>query len=111
MNIQCLLYADDLVVFAESKKGLQECLDPLNLYCHKWALQVNVSKTKCMVINRTEEVNASFGTTILDSVPSFKYLGIEFSDTGDVNVTMKDLSKRALKAYFSLVRSLRQAPI
>ena len=39
-----LLYADDITVFAESPKGLQNGLDILKEYCSKWKLRVNIEK-------------------------------------------------------------------
>jgi hypothetical protein len=103
------MYADDIVIFSESKDGLQQSLNKLNQYCQKWALQVNASKTKAMVINGKEKgAQFSFGADNIEVVSAFKYLGIEFSDNGDMKVAKKDLSKRALKAYFSLTRSLDQ---
>jgi hypothetical protein len=31
-RLNCLLYADDLILLSESEKGLQSCLDSLNSY-------------------------------------------------------------------------------
>ena len=46
--ISIILFADDLVIFSESRIGLQNGLDHLSYYCSKWGLTVNVSKTKCV---------------------------------------------------------------
>jgi hypothetical protein len=35
-QLNCLLYADDLVLLSESEKGLQSCLAQLNSYCSRW---------------------------------------------------------------------------
>ena len=59
MNI--LLYADDLVLMAESKEGLQSQIDTLQDYCQKWKLKINTNKTKTMVFNRGNKIiNANF---------------------------------------------------
>jgi hypothetical protein len=34
-RLNCLLYADDLILLSESEKGLQSCLDSLNSYCNR----------------------------------------------------------------------------
>ena len=47
-----MLYADDIVIFAEDQAGLQEGLDVLFIYCKKWKLKVNVDKTKIMLFRR-----------------------------------------------------------
>jgi hypothetical protein len=44
-----LMYADDTVLMAESKEGLQNILDRLHTYCVKWDIEVNVAKTKIVV--------------------------------------------------------------
>ena len=44
-----LLYADDIVIFANSAEELPQSLDVLLNYCYRWKLTVNVSKTKVMV--------------------------------------------------------------
>ena len=49
-----LLYADDLVILSESPKGLQNCINSLNNYCENSKLNINIKKTKVMVISKTE---------------------------------------------------------
>ena len=48
-KIFILLFADDLVMFAESKIELQRLLNKLYAYCTKWNLKVNIDKTKVIV--------------------------------------------------------------
>ena len=70
--LNCLLYADDLVLFSTSAKGLQTRLDKLQKYCKDWCLKVNPNKTKVLVFNKDEN-------KILDCVVNYKYLGLHFS--------------------------------
>ena len=42
----CLLYADDLVLLAESEEGLQRLLDVVNTWCNTWGMRVNSNKSK-----------------------------------------------------------------
>ena len=37
-RINCLLYADDLVILSESASGLQNCLDAVGNFCSTWGL-------------------------------------------------------------------------
>ena len=53
-KISCLMYADDIVIISEKASGLQSALDKINTYCDKWDLDINVEKTKKMIINLEE---------------------------------------------------------
>ena len=46
LKLIILLYADDTVLFSDSKAGLQFALNTLADYCTKWKLQVNTTKMK-----------------------------------------------------------------
>ena len=50
--INSLLFADDLVIFALTKEGLQEKINKMEQFCQKWGLEVNISKTKIMIFNK-----------------------------------------------------------
>ena len=45
-SINCLLYADDMVLIAETEEQLQKSLDMMYGWCKKWRLKVNKGKTK-----------------------------------------------------------------
>ena len=44
--IKLLMFADDMAIFSESRKGLQDGLNKLYLYCTKWGITVNTLKQK-----------------------------------------------------------------
>ena len=48
-KLNCLLYADDLVLVSHSAKGLQKALSILAKYCNDWMLSVNPKKTKVVI--------------------------------------------------------------
>jgi hypothetical protein len=48
-NLFVLVYADDMVIFAESPEGLQKMLNTLHSYTEEWSLSVNIPKTKVVV--------------------------------------------------------------
>ena len=52
--INCLLYADDLVIFSLSANGLQTLLNKLESYCEKTELSANLDKTKVMIFNNCD---------------------------------------------------------
>ncbi len=76
-----LLWADDLVLFSESAKGLQDHLDKLYSYCSKWHLIVNNLKTKVLIFNKKKKTpmhNFSIGGTPIEIATKYKYLGTLF---------------------------------
>ena len=52
ITVILLLFADDIVLFGESPKDLQNSLDRLYDYCMKWGLSVNIDKTEVMVFRK-----------------------------------------------------------
>ena len=52
LKLFLLLYADDIVLLAETEQGLQKGLDLLEQYCDKWKLTVNINKKKIMVFRK-----------------------------------------------------------
>ena len=50
--IECLMYADDIVLFSTSPEGLQQKLNMLEKYCDDWGIRLNVNKTKVIVFNK-----------------------------------------------------------
>ena len=53
--LNCLLYADDLLLTSDADTGIQNCLNKLHVYCKKWCLQISMKKTQYLVINRTDK--------------------------------------------------------
>ena len=49
-----LLYADDVVIFAETAEYLQMEIDKLHTYCNKWRLKVNASKSQVLVFKKRQ---------------------------------------------------------
>jgi len=73
-----LLYADDIVIFADSAEELQKGLDVLLIYCQRWKLQINAQKTNVVIFRiggaRLGNLNFNFHGVPLEIVKSFSYL-------------------------------------
>jgi hypothetical protein len=99
LTFNSMSWADDLVLFSTSPKGLQTCLDRLQKYSYKWGLEVNTAKTKCMTLRNTLNTQAVERFYIndqpLENVNTFTYLGIDVTATGNMNAA---ISSRTLKA-------------
>jgi hypothetical protein len=44
-QLDCLMYADDIVIFSLSPEGLQNKLFSLESYCDDWGMKINMKKT------------------------------------------------------------------
>lgn len=86
LKIFLLLYADDIVIFANTPEELQNGLDILYDYCLKWKLTINVNKTKVMIFRKggllPRNLEFTYNGTLLEIVSQFKYLGIVFNPGG-----------------------------
>ena len=54
INIMLLLFADDMVLLGDTPEDLQNSWDKLQEYCQKWGLEVNVLKTKIVVLEKED---------------------------------------------------------
>ena len=103
--INCLLYADDLVIFSRSAKSLQIILNKLESFCENADLSVNLDKTKIMIFNNCgKSLNNylfRYGADELENVKSYKYLGLIMSPFGNFNLARQELKKVVLKALYT----------
>lgn len=88
IHFKLLLYADDIVIMAESAHSLQLMINRLAEYCNTWNLTVNLSKSKVMIFRRgngryaRNEQFFYYGERI-EVVRKYKYLGILISSNGN----------------------------
>ena len=111
LKISHLLWADDLVLLALDAASLQKLLDCLNIYAEQWELSVNLGKTNVMVFNKSSRIlNCAYGfklgTQELFPVRNYCYLGIKISLNGTFKQAIEDLRKKALRAFFSIRRTV-----
>lgn len=112
LKLFVLFYADDAVIFSDSRTGLQEGLDVLSDYCNRWKLVVNITKTKVVVFRAGGQLSRldqwSYNGTILEIVDHFSYLGICMYYTGSFARTQLTLAKQGRKAIFALKKMVKQ---
>ena len=103
-QINLLMYADDMLLLSKSENGLQNALNILKEYCHKWQLVVNVDKTKVITFNQkyNDQFRFLYGNEVLETVYEYKYLGLTIHRTGTFKKAKTDLYNSALRAYFSI---------
>ena len=81
--VNALFYADDGAFISHTVHEMQQMMDALRVYCSRWRMFVNTSKTKVMVFNQKKAVNVkpifTYDGVELEIVSEFKYLGVLFS--------------------------------
>ena len=110
MSIQCLMYADDIVLFSESKQGLQRCLAKLEIYTEKWKMKLNhKKKNKIMIFQKhglTPKVDITFKNEILEQVKEYKYLGSIISRNGSFKSNTAYLRGKGLRARYLVTKTI-----
>lgn len=109
LKLFVLFYADDAVLFSDTRAGLQEGLDALTEYCQRWKLKLNTEKSKVVVFRAGGQLSRldrwSYNGVPLEIVNVFNYLGLNLSYTGSFAKTQQLLAKQARKAVFSLKKT------
>ena len=106
--VHILLYADDLVLVAETPEDLQTQFVILKDFTDDIKMEVNIGKTKVMVLRKNERKSFSQNTWFLgeqevEECDSYKYLGVTIKSNGSFNEHMKNINLKAGKAYYSLI--------
>ena len=108
-SLSCLMFADDIVLLSESKEGLQNCLNKLEVYAKDWKMTVNKKKTKIMIIQNRGKVPAldlTYEGQKLEIVNNYKYLGTIISTTGTFKLNEIYLKNKGLKARYAITKSI-----
>ena len=56
--LSILLYADDIVLFASSEESLQSMLNIVQIWCEKYRLQLNLSKTNILHVHNKRKAQS-----------------------------------------------------
>ena len=116
LNMYTLLYADDTLVLAESAEELQLAFDEVNVYCDRWELEINHSKTKVVIFSRgkvKKKFDFKIGNADIETTNEYCYLGILFNFNGKFTKAIAERITPARKAMFGLnekALSLQLAP-
>lgn len=107
-EINKLLYADDTVLIADSEESLQRLVNVFGEVCWRRKLQVNVAKSKVMVMSRGGAVgmNVHMNGERMEQAECFRYLGSDMHESGRMNeetghrVTAGEKVEGALRAVW-----------
>ena len=108
--LNILLYADDIVLFAENETDLQLLLNIVEIWCQKWRLEVNLTKTNILHIRVKRKMQSKF-MFIFNKRPVpyctfYKYLGCNINEFLDYNFTAKMQSDSAGRALSSIITKM-----
>ena len=116
-TIHTLLYADDLVLLANSPKDMQLQLNLLNTLLNSSKMKVNLGKTKIMVLRKNKrksrakkgnEIIWKLGDKEIEECEVYKYLGVIFKSNGSFSEHAEKIKEKAQKSYFSLLAKSRE---
>ena len=105
-NLTILLYADDIVLLAPSPEKLQHQIDYVHQWCKKWRMKINSDKTQIVHFRPTRQQRSSFvwkfGDDILQTVSTYRYLGVFLHEHLDFKIMADAMSNAASRALGSL---------
>ena len=108
--LSCLLYADDIVLLADSETDLQALLNIVNVWCSKWRLEVNLLKTNVMHVKkqqcRRSGFNFIFEGKKVDYCENYKYLGIVINEHLNFDKSTQDLCEAAGRALSGIITKM-----
>ena len=105
-NINCIRYADDTVLIADSNEKLQELTSTLDDACKRKGLRINFGKTEVMGITKRRgrvDVEVDLHERRVKQVSTFKYLGYTIGERA--NSEMEIIKRIAMaKAAFAKLK-------
>ena len=114
-KIRRLLFADDLVLLADSDSGLQRALDGFAAACDYAGMKISTAKTEVLHLSRKPvQCSLQVDGVKLKQVEKFKYLGVTFISDGmqdeeiDIRISKASAVMHALHGLFAMKRELSQ---
>ena len=89
-----LMYADDIVLLAETSAELQEMLDVVGHYTQEWRFRFNARKSKTMVVGANSEESWTISGEQMEVI-AFKYRGVWLDRKMRGNVKMERMREKA----------------
>ena len=114
IQICAMLYADELILLAESEHDLQTQINSLGTYANIFQMEVNQKKTKVMIFDKPAKIKKrisktwTIGRTCIEEDKIYKYLGVLFTSDGSFIEHIKNLIEKANKAYYSIIAKSKE---
>ena len=108
--VSVLLYADDIVLLADSEDDLQSLLNIVHSWCTRWRLEVNLLKTNIMHVRKKQTPRAPFefklGDGRVDYCATYKYLGVTVNEHLNFEETTFEICESAGRALGGLITKM-----
>ena len=106
-DVEVLLFADDLMMMAESEEALQHNMQELNGRLEEWEMKANWQKTRVMRIGRKQDVcNVEVNGQKVEQVEVMKYLGAMISSDGSMDSEVEQRIGMASKMIGAIGRTV-----
>ena len=108
-NCNNIRYADDAVMLSDGKSELQCMIIKLNNVCKEYGMDINVKKTKTLVINKSGHINCAImmNGSVLEQVSPYKYLGSWITEDGKCELDVKSKIGMAKDTFWKHKQLLR----
>ena len=106
-DLNCLLWADDLLLVSSSASGLQNSITKMGLFYDTLGLKVNINKTQIIIFNkRGVKLDNKYTFTLnekkVEIVDEYQYLGLKLKPSGSMGVAVQELHDKASRAWFGI---------
>ena len=105
--VNILMYADDLILLSENEADMQFLLHLVEIWCKKWRLEVNLSKTNIMHVRNPRRCRSIFmfifNNRRVDYCSTYKYLGVTLNEFLNFNFTANSQSESAGRALGAII--------
>lgn len=112
-SVQYLAYADDVAMLGRTAKNVSIAYDELEEEAGKAGLNVNVGKTKYMLLSQDKgsSDNLTVNGKVFEHVSSFKYLGSRLTEDNDTMTEIRERITQGNRCFFSLLKALKSRTI
>ena len=108
--LNILMYADDIVLFASNEVDLQYLLNIVEVWCEKWRLEVNLTKTNILHIRNKRKPQSNFmfifNRNTVSYCNHYKYLGCTINEFLDFTFTAQVQADSAGRALSSIITKM-----
>lgn len=110
VKMSSLLYADDVVLIANSKSKTQKLMNVWTSEIEKMKMEVNINKTKVMIINENQndrnKKEIKCKDTILERVTTYEYLGSVMTEDGKIEAEITNRANKSTKIYYTMNKTI-----